>query len=348
MMKLAPLWANLKLKGVEQMWFHTGQHSDERLNGKFVEELGLPQPDRQLAVDHQATSKETVEQMVENLKGVLQPVGNAMVIVYGDTWSTLAGARAARALSLPLIHVESGLRSGNFDMPEESIRIEVDRLADVHWCPSEHALKQLEMEGVVKLNDHSIVVGDIMLDVFRDYEPVPHRDRGGIVVTLHRNTNVQNAAFRKTWLDAVCSLAEERRVIWPMHHSWWNAASAQERERLRSSKVDITEPVGHEQILKWCALASVVLTDSGGLQKEAYALGTPVAILRAETEWTELLNSNGVELFDPAEVDVIDRLLAWVKEREKTSVDFPPVYGDGKAGKAMAEHFVDLADKYTK
>jgi UDP-N-acetylglucosamine 2-epimerase len=221
----------------------------------------------------------------------------------------------------------------------------VDRLADVHWCPSQAALDSLIQEDVVKDTARSVVVGDVMLDVFREYEPLPHRDRGGMVVTIHRNTNVDDAANRKLWLDAVCRLAEDRVVIWPMHHRWWSVATSEERNQLRGSKVRLASPVGHEQMLKWCASAAVVVTDSGGLQKESYMLGTPVAILRKETEWQELLVSDGVELFDPLEPGVADRLVKWVEERERIPSNFPPVYGEGNAAKAMADHFVALWPK---
>lgn len=345
MMKLAPVWNALSNKKLEQYWYHTGQHSDEMLNAQFVTELFLPMPTKQMSVDLKADNETRIDSMTRGLVEVLAPWKHAVVLVYGDTLSTLAGARAAIELGFVLVHVEAGLRSGNFSMPEESIRIEVDRLADVHWCPSKAALDSLIQEDVVKDTARSVVVGDVMLDVFREYEPLPHRDRGGMVVTIHRNTNVDDAANRKLWLDAVCRLAEDRVVIWPMHHRWWSVATSEERNQLRGSKVRLANPVGHEQMLKWCASAAVVVTDSGGLQKESYMLGTPVAILRKETEWQELLVSDGVELFDPLEPGVADRLVKWVEERERLPSNFPPVYGEGNAAKAMADHFVALWPK---
>ena len=345
MMKLAPVWNALSNKKLEQYWYHTGQHSDEMLNAQFVTELFLPMPTKQMSVDLKADNETRIDSMTRGLVEELAPWKHAVVLVYGDTLSTLAGARAAKELGFVLVHVEAGLRSGNFSMPEESIRIEVDRLADVHWCPSKAALDSLIQEDVVKDTARSVVVGDVMLDVFREYEPLPHRDRGGMVVTIHRNTNVDDAANRKLWLDAVCRLAVDRVVIWPMHHRWWSVATSEERNQLRSSKVRLASPVGHEQMLKWCASAAVVVTDSGGLQKESYMLGTPVAILRKETEWQELLVSDGVELFDPLEPGVADRLVKWVEERERLPSNFPPVYGEGNAAKAMADHFVALWPK---
>lgn len=342
MMKLAPVWNALSNKKLEQYWYHTGQHSDEMLNAQFVTELFLPMPTKQMAVDLKANNEARIDSMTRGLVEELAPWKQAVVLVYGDTLSTLAGARAAKELGYTLVHVEAGLRSGNFSMPEEAIRIEVDRLADVHWCPSLAALDCLIQEGVVKHASRSVVVGDVMLDVFREYEPLPHRDRGGLVVTIHRNTNVDDSANRKLWLDVVCRLAEDRVVIWPMHHRWWGVASSEERIQLKSSKVRLVNPVGHEQMLKWCAGAAVVVTDSGGLQKESYMLGTPVAILRKETEWQELLLSDGVELFDPLEPNVADRLVKWVEDRERIPSNFPPVYGEGYAAKAMADHFVEL------
>lgn len=342
MMKLAPVWNALSNKGLEQYWFHTGQHSDELLNAQFVKELFLPMPQKQLSVDVHADSEFRINTMHRELVQNLSQWNEAVVLVYGDTLSTLAGARAAKELGLPLVHVESGLRSGNFLMPEESIRIEVDRLADVHWCPSVGALDGLLREGVVKDLKKSVVVGDVMLDVFRQYEPIPHSDRGGVIVTIHRNTNVDDPENRRLWLNAICQLALDRVVIWPMHHRWWAMATLEERNELSNSKVRLVKPVGHEQILKWCASAAVVITDSGGLQKEAYMLGTPVAILRKETEWEELLGSDGVDLFDPKEPEVFERLLRWVEERERKPSNFPPVYGQGYAAQAMADHFVQL------
>jgi UDP-GlcNAc3NAcA epimerase len=340
MMKLAPLWSAMHIRGIDQIWMHTGQHHDANLNLDFVKELSLPMPVCQLDTVVESSDHERLEGMKQGLLREFLRWGRSAIVVYGDTWSTLAGAQVAKQLSWPLIHVESGLRSGNFEMPEESIRMEVDRLADVHWCPSDLALKNLRAEGVVKQESSSVVVGDLMLDALKWMDPVPHEERGGVVMTMHRNTNVDNAEYRRLWLDAAVLIAEQRPVFWSVHPRWKKWATEEEKQILRRSKIQEFGPVSHQQMIKWCASAAVVLTDSGGLQKEAYALHTPVAVLRPETEWVELLASDGVCVFPPNEKDVLVRLLTWIEERERVPAHYPPVYGEGRSAMDMVDHYI--------
>lgn len=340
MMKLAPLWSAMHLRAIEQYWMHTGQHHDANLNLDFVKELSLPMPTCQLEPVAAVSDDERVQLMVKGLLREFKRWDRAAVVVYGDTLSTLAGAQVAKHLDWPLIHVESGLRSGNFDMPEEAIRMEVDRLADIHWCPSELALANLYKEGVVKQESASLVVGDLMLDALKWMDPIPHSERGGVVMTMHRNTNVDVAEYRRLWLDAAVLIAEQRPVLWSVHPRWKKWSTEEEKQILRRSKIQEFGPVSHQQMIKWCASASVVLTDSGGLQKEAYALHTPVAVLRPETEWVELLASDGIAVFPPNEEGVVDRLLAWIDERERVPAHYPPVYGEGRSAMDMVDHYL--------
>lgn len=340
MMKLAPLWSAMHLRGIDQEWVHTGQHHDANLNLDFVRELHLPMPLCQLEKGDGGSDSDRLTAMTKGLLDVFSRRGHSAVIVYGDTWSTLAGAHAARELGWPLIHVESGLRSGNYSMPEEGIRIEVDRLADIHWCPSALALQHLRTEGAIKKESASVVVGDLMLDALKWMDPVPHGERGGVVMTLHRNTNVDSEANRKLWLEAAVLIAEQRPVFWPIHPRWKKMASQEEKQILRRSKIQEFGPVSHQQMIQWCSSASVVLTDSGGLQKEAYALHTPVAVLRPETEWVELLESEGVEIFPPQEDGVLNRLLSWIDVRSRVPVEYPPVYGAGQSAMEMVDHYL--------
>jgi UDP-N-acetylglucosamine 2-epimerase len=314
---------------------HTGQHYDPMLSDIFFEELSIPKPDHHLGVGSGAHGIQT-GQMLERLEPVLEQEAPDWVVVFGDANSTLAGALAAAKLHLPLAHVEAGLRSFNRAMPEEINRIVVDHVADLLFCPTQTAVDHLTREG---LADRAHLTGDIMYDTLLAHLPLAER-RSGIIerlglapggfalVTVHRAANTDDLAALERILDALALLDEP--VVFPMHPRVRLALMSSDLET--PPNVQAIEPVGYLEMLALQRGARVVLTDSGGVQKEAYLLGTPAVTLREDTEWPETLVGgwNVLAGSDP-------RRIAEAAHRPRPAGDPPPVFGDGKSAERMVE-----------
>jgi UDP-N-acetylglucosamine 2-epimerase len=250
------------------------------------------------------------------------------VVVYGDTNSTLAGAEAARGV--PVAHVEAGLRSFDRSMPEERNRIAVDRISALLLCPDERSAGQLEQEGVAGRRE---VVGDVMADAARVFLPIARRrapapvDGGYAVLTLHREANTEPARLRRI-VDAVN--AAPWTFVFPVHPRTRHVLDANGIELGRN--VRALEPLGYLEMLALVDGAQRVVTDSGGLQKEAYWLGVPCVTLRANTEWVDTVRAGANALVDPAEPEALgDALASAAFPREA-----PPLYGDGHASERIA------------
>ena len=296
--KAAPLSRALRQTHVELL-VHTGQHYDDGMSGSFFRDLEMPEPDVNLEVGSGSHGAQTGE-MLRRLEPVLakhQPDG---VVIYGDTNSTLAGAIVASKVVYGdgrrpwLAHVEAGLRSFNRGMPEERNRIVADHLADLLLAPTESAMQHLTREG---LADRAEMVGDVMVDLFRWAEPradahllpVARERPGYLLVTLHRAENVDNVERLAAWLSGLADLASDRPMIFPLHP---RTRAATERAGLQlPSAVTFVEPVGYLQMVALERAAAAILTDSGGVQKEAYLAGVPCITLRTETEWPETVSA---------------------------------------------------------
>jgi UDP-GlcNAc3NAcA epimerase len=313
---------------------HTGQHYDEELSGIFFSELGLPAPDHMLDVGSGSHGEQTGA-MLRGIERVLISESPDAVLVYGDTNSTLAGALAAAKLKIPVAHVEAGLRSFNRDMPEEINRIVTDHLARWLFAPSETARRHLEREGIA---DGVHVVGDVMLDAIQLFQPRAERSqvlerlkvrpKQYLVATIHRAENSDDLGSLSGILEGLALL--EETVILPLHPR--TRKTMDENRILVGPSVRAISPLGYIDMLALERNAACVLTDSGGMQKEAYWLGVPCITLRNETEWPETVATgwNVLVGHNPAEI------VASVQRSQRLPELHPDLYGNGTAGKQIA------------
>ena len=298
----------------EEILVHTGQHYDSALSDVFFEELGLPAPDVRLAVGSAAHCAQT-GRMLEAIERVIEARRPDVLLVYGDTNSTLAGALAAAKRHLPVVHVEAGLRSGDRRMPEEINRVLTDHVSTLCCCPSPVAAAHLAREGITA-GVH--VVGDVMLDALLSTRARVLADQGpgrpgapkGILFTLHRAAHTDDPAQLRRIIDAVGALEEP--VRWPVHPR--TRAALALHDVSMPAHVEACEPLGYHDLVRAVLASRVVLTDSGGLQKEAYWLGVPCVTLRGTTEWVETIDAGWNRLVDPEQPALADRLVAAVAE----------------------------------
>ncbi|HEY6835891.1 MAG TPA: UDP-N-acetylglucosamine 2-epimerase (non-hydrolyzing) [Gaiellaceae bacterium] len=333
--KAAPTSLALLEAGLDEVVIHTGQHYDRELSQVFFEELGLAEPRYRL--DLRTADPQTMQPQIEACLSEERP---DWVLVYGDTNSTLAGALAATKLELPLAHVEAGLRSGDLEMPEERNRIETDKLAALLFCPDERSRATLASEGVT---GQAEVVGDVMADACFRLTPIALQrartlDTLGLkperylLLTTHREANTRQPRLARI-VEGVNRLEEP--VIFPLHP---RTRAALDLEGLElGPNVLPLPPVGYLELTALAAQARVILTDSGGLQKEAYWHGVPCVTLRPSTEWVDTVEVGANTLVD----DDPDRLVAAVV-RAQMPRDRPQLYGDGHAAERIAESLVRL------
>jgi UDP-N-acetylglucosamine 2-epimerase len=330
--KSGPVSAALAAAGSDEVVLHTGQHWDPELSQVFFDELGLPEPAYRLDLH---TSDPGA--MRPGIAAALAAERPDWVLVYGDTNSTLAGAEAAVAAGVPVAHVEAGLRSGDLSMPEERNRIAVDRVSALLLCPDERSRETLLVEGVPGRIE---VVGDAMADACIRLAPVA-RERSGVleplglepgayvVATIHREANVEPGRLARI-VDGLGRIPEP--VVFPAH--------PRTRGRLGPlpANVRLVDPLGYLDMAALASQARVIVTDSGGLQKEAYWYGVPCVTARPSTEWKDTveLGANVLVDDDPA------RLAAAVASARMPDVR-PPLYGDGAASPRIASVLASLA-----
>lgn len=318
---------------------HTGQHYDAGLSDVFFEELGLPAADHHLGVGSGSHGRQT-GLMLERLEEALLAEQPDCVLVYGDTNSTLAGALAAAKLHLPLAHVEAGMRSFNRDMPEEINRVVADHCADLLFCPTTTAVENLVGEGITQ-GVH--LVGDVMYDSLlahlslarersRIMEERKLKPGSYVLATVHRPANTDDTGRLQAILVALGELDEP--VIFPMHPRARLAMMSTDVEA--APTVRLLEPVGYLDMLTLEQYARMIITDSGGVQKEAYLLGVPCVTLREETEWPETLEGgwNVLAGAEPA------RILAAAR-RARPEGSPPPAFGDGHAAEKIVRVLED-------
>jgi UDP-GlcNAc3NAcA epimerase len=323
--KAAPLSEALRDGGIEEVVVHTGQHWDDELSEIFIDELGLAEPTHRLDL-----RTADVETLTPPLRSLVESERPDLVLVLGDTNSTLAGARAAASAGVPIAHVEAGLRSGDLEMPEERSRIEVDRLAAILLCPDERSADILRAEGV---GGRIEVVGDVMADATLRFAPIarervapPHPPGTYVVATVHREANVRPERLRRI-ADGLSRIDEP--VVFPAHP---RTAGVLARERIPlGGTVELREPVGYLAFAAAASQARVIVTDSGGLQKEAYWYGVPCVTLRPSTEWADTVEVGANVLVD----DDPDALVAAVASARFPAAA-PPLYGDGRAARRIA------------
>jgi UDP-GlcNAc3NAcA epimerase len=314
---------------------HTGQHYDYAMSGIFFDGLEIPAPDINLGVGSGLHGAQTGA-MLRGIEELLVTAQPDWVLVYGDTNSTLAGALAASKLHIPLVHVEAGLRSFNRRMPEEINRVLTDHVSALLLCPSDTAVSNLSAEGIT---DGVHLVGDVMLDVLNWARERSNGKAGQLLpkfgvqhkqyllATVHRNENTDNPAQLSNIVTALNAATEP--VIFPVHPRT-RKAIAEAGHQLKPH-IQPVDPVGYFDMICLTASARMILTDSGGLQKEAYWLGVPCVTLRDETEWVETVNAgwNTLAGSDPSKI-------AKAIGHSAPAPAHPPLYGDGRvAGKCV-------------
>jgi len=361
-MKYFPISRELKKHNtfIKDVLVHTGQHYDYTMSKIFFDELGIKEPDYHLEVGSGSHGKQTA-QCVERIEKVLNDVEPDMVVVYGDTNSTLAGAIAASKLHIPVVHIEAGLRSFNKNMPEELNRILSDHVSSMLFCPSTTAIQNLLKEGFtnivndgkpvtiedvknislpdeLNINDPIVInSGDVMHDTLL-YSSEMARTKSDIisilgieskkytVLTLHRAENTDSIAKLESLVDFINASVDGDTVIFPMHprtKKVYNAVS-----NSLGNNVKIIDPVGYFDLVALLSNARLLMTDSGGMQKEAYWLGVPCITLRDETEWTETVDAGWNILYKD------------YRGEHKPAAERTDLYGDGRAAEVIVECLV--------
>lgn len=339
--KAAPLSRALRREHSEFL-VHTGQHYDADMSEVFFEELAIPKPDVNLGIGA-LTNLEQVSQMMLGLQQIVESQRPDWLLVYGDTNSTLAGALTGRLLNIPVAHVEAGLRSYNQTMPEEHNRVLADHVSSALFCPTEAARANLARESISK---NVYVVGDVMVDALlqnRERARSTVLDRQELkpgeyfLATIHRAGNTDDITKLDGILNALAHF-EDTPVVLPVHPRL--RRMLEQFELTVGRNVRLVPPVGYLEMLGLTVSARLVLTDSGGLQKEAYVLGTPCVTLREETEWTETVELGWNRITGADTARIIDSVRAALAS---TPPERPNVYGDGTASERIVHHLVTLA-----
>lgn len=329
-----------KFDDIQEILVHTGQHYDSNLSDVFFNELDVPRPDINLGVGSGTHGAQT-GQMLEALEAALLREQPDWVLVYGDTNSTLAGALAAAKLQIPVAHVEAGLRSYNRRMPEEINRILTDHVSDLLFAPTSIAVRNLEREGVSRERIH--LTGDVMYDAalyYREKSDVSSRilEKLGLVgqpyalATVHRAENTDDFGRLVAIVRGLIEVAKDLTVVMPLHPRTRRALLELGLLKVVSEKLTILEPIGYLDMVQLERNASVIVTDSGGVQKEAYFYRVPCVTLRDETEWIELVDTGWNRLLPPTDPSRFRDVVLGAVGRKGDPVD---LYGSGNAAEKI-------------
>ena len=337
--KAAALSRALKKINLEEVLVHTGQHFDENMAEVFFRQMEIPEPKYNLGINSLGHGAMT-GRMLEELEKVLLKENPSVVVVFGDTNSTLAGALAAAKLHIPVAHVEAGLRSFNMKMPEEINRILTDRISNWLFCPTETAVKNLHHEGFENFNAKIDNIGDVMYDVALFYSQISEKhatvlellendSRPLVLTTLHRQENTDDLQRLRSIVEALNELNNEFRVVLPLHP---RTKKILERKNIRLN-FEPLDPVGYFDMIELLKNCSFVVTDSGGLQKEAFFFKKQCLVIRDETEWTELVKL-GYNHLVGADKQRILKKAGEIKESNPPFQEKP--YGEGDAAEKIA------------
>lgn len=318
---------------------HTGQHYDPNMSQVFFDELEIPPPRHHLGVGSGPHGRQTAA-MLERIETVMLAERPDRVLVYGDTNSTLAGALAAAKLKIPIAHVEAGLRSFDKSMPEEVNRIATDHLSDLHFCPTQASVENLAREGITA---GVYRVGDVMHDSVRFHSAHAEGTSGilarldlspkqYILATVHRASNTDDPAKLNAIIVALS--AAPLPVVLPLHPRTRKIMT--DRSVSLSSAIRVTDPLAYHDMLALEKNARAILTDSGGMQKEAYFFGVPCITLREETEWVELVDA-GANRLAGADAARIAEAVAWAMSWRPAALSTANLYGDGDAASRIVE-----------
>jgi len=351
-------------ESVEEKILHTGQHYDRGMSQVFFEELEIPVPDYNLGVGSARHGKQTAS-MITGIEDILIADRPDVVVIYGDTNSTLAAAVATSKLHVPLVHIEAGLRSFNKLMPEEVNRILSDHVSTLLFAPTDAALKNLMREGIRPDNSPPYTIdnpkiflsGDIMYDNSLFYAELAQKKLDGylegmgldyekyILCTIHRDMNTDDAVRLETILKAVMEIAgtSGKKVVMPLHPRTVNALEERNKELYSllkgNSMISILPPVSFLEMIMLEKSASMIITDSGGVQKESHFFSRPCIVLRAETEWVELVK-NGTAILADADSNRI--ISAYRSLSKANDLSYPGFYGNGKAADFILNEISEL------
>lgn len=337
--KAAAVSRALTKAGVEEVVVHTGQHYDHNMSEVFFKEMEIRQPDFNLDVNDLGHGAMT-GRMLEKIEALIIEQKPRYVMVYGDTNSTLAGALAAVKLHVPVAHVEAGLRSFDMAMPEEVNRILTDRVSNILFCPTQQAIENLQNEGFKNFNVDIVKVGDVMLDTLLYYKEKAAQKstllkdlkligKPFALATIHRAENTNDPARLKSICAAINEIHQKVPVVLPLHPRTRNYLGT---NHIQLDAI-VTEPLGYFDMLSLLSACTVVMTDSGGLQKEAYFCGKFCVTLRDQTEWVELVQAK-VNILAGADQASITRL---VLDHVGHKIAFDEnLYGNGHAAEHIA------------
>lgn len=331
--KHAPMQLELQ-KYFKALTIHTGQHYDANMSHVFFDELGIPSPDYLFDIGGSKPQGEQTGIMMTEIEKVCMKEKPDALLVYGDTNSTLAGTLVAAKMHIPLIHIEAGLRSFNRSMPEEINRIVADEFSHLLFCPTDLAIENLKKEGIV--HDRIFKCGDVMCDMIKLMAPKTSNpsDTPYYFATIHRPYNTDDVDRMKKILEIFNSL--DKKVIFSIHPRTSARLKDFGIEVSSFNNIDIIPPVGYTESVAYQKYSDCIITDSGGVQKEAYILGKRCITLRSETEWVETLRNNWNTLvFDNLD-DIKSALHLPLGEH------FADTYGDGRA----ANEITTLIQKY--
>ena len=342
--KAAALSKKLREKFTEVL-VHTGQHYDSNMSDVFFKELGIPEPDYNLGIGSGSHGEQTGKMLIEIEKVLLKEEPD-LVLVYGDTNSTIAGSLAAAKLHIKVAHVEAGLRSFNRIMPEELNRVVTDHLSDLLFCPTETAVENLKKEGITK---GVFNTGDVMYDavltnskrltanrkkeILKTYHLKP---RTYLYATVHRAENTDNPENLKNIFTALAESGEP--IVFPIHPRTRKAISNLQLAINKLPNIKFVEPVGYLKNLVLMENAQKILTDSGGVQKEAYFLNVPCITMREETEWIETVDDGWNVLVGSDKEKILDAIGSFAPSGKQSNH-----FGIGKASDKIAKIISDLS-----
>jgi len=351
---------NKTKRRIQEILVHTGQHYDTMMDKVFFEELKVPKPDYHLGVGSGSHAKQTGK-MLGRIEMVLEKVRPEMVIVYGDTNSTLAGALAAAKLKIPVAHVEAGLRSYNPAMAEEINRLLTDHLSTLLFCPTDQAVRNLLKEGIREDSKRIVKnVGDVMYDSILYYSKIAEkrstilkhlgfdtrhetRDTSYYLATLHRAENTDDPKRLKSICRALNKIGEETPIIFPLHPRTKKMIKVYHLFS-EFKNIKFVEPVSYLDMLKLEKNAKAILTDSGGIQKEAYWLKVPCFTLRNETEWLETVKSGWNVLVGVSTGGIIKEVNH--AEGRRRYLRGNKVFGDGKASQKIVQILINHSGSF--
>lgn len=327
---------------------HTGQHYDDNMSAVFFDELDIPEPDYNLGIGS-APHGEQTGRMMEAIEKVTIDESPDAMLVYGDTNSTIAGALVASKLHVPVAHVEAGLRSFNRRMPEEVNRILTDHASDLLFAPTDTAMGNLEAEG---LSGRAVRVGDVMYDAAVYYaertdmsdllaETLGETPESFILATIHRAENTDDENRLRIIFEALTSVASDVPVVLPLHPRTRKVLNNRGMLRAVQDSIVLIDPVGYLQMIALEQAAAAIVTDSGGVQKEAYFHGAPCVTLRDETEWTELVDVGCNVVVPPHSAEAVIEAIHTAVSEPFTAP--PGLYGDGNSAGMILDH---IAAKY--